>query len=228
MVGNLPSLPPNVSNLLGQEFSILRSKWGPCFRAHREQLPEPLGEHRGRRDLASGDRVGGGRGGGGCRPVSAGPRGWREPRRHGYYYFPPSASLPSRSEIRSERRGCLSRPRGTHADQEAAAAGSRGVRALPIPAERARGWQWTPRESGRVRCGGREPRSASRDHLASSLLLLSQPAPLRLGSWERVPGAELRPTMPRGLGEGHVSRPRTHLGCWTGRSPEEKKPRSEA
>lgn len=99
MVGNLPSLPPNVSNLLGQEFSILRSKWGPCFRAHREQLPEPLGELRGRRDLASGDRVGGGRGGGGCRPVSAGPRGWREPRRRGYYYFPPR--LPCLLALRS-------------------------------------------------------------------------------------------------------------------------------
>ena len=51
-------------------------------------------------------------------------------------------------------------------------------------------------ESGRVPCGGREPRSASRDHLASSLLL-SQPAPPSLGSWERVPRAELRPTMPQ-------------------------------
>lgn len=74
MVGTLSSPPPSVSNVLGQEFSILRSKWGPCFSAYREQLPEPLGEHRGRRDLASGDRVGRGGGGGGCRLVSAGPR----------------------------------------------------------------------------------------------------------------------------------------------------------
>ena len=34
----------------------------PCFKVHGKQLPETRGEHRGRGDLASGDRVGGGRG----------------------------------------------------------------------------------------------------------------------------------------------------------------------
>lgn len=50
MVGDTP--PPNISNVLGREFSILRSKWAPCFRARRGQLPQPRREHGGRGDPA--------------------------------------------------------------------------------------------------------------------------------------------------------------------------------
>lgn len=192
MVGIVPPPPPNISNVLGQEFSILRSKWvlasrltgSSCLNlgesiAGAETWPPGTG-------LAEAGEVGGG---GAVRsPRACG--GGESPDRHGYYYFSPWASLPFRSEIWSERGGCLSRPRGTHADQEAAAAGSPGFAGSCRSRPSARG-------ADSERRGSRgASHSASRDHLASRLRLLSQPAPLRRGSWERVPGAELRPTMP--------------------------------
>lgn len=135
MVGIVPPPPPNISNVLGQEFSILRSKWvlasgltgSSCLNlgesiAGAETWPPGTG-------LAEAGEVGGG---GAVRsPRACG--GGESPDRHGCYYFSPWASLPFRSEIWSERGGCLSRPRGTHAIRRRQQPGLRGLRGAADP-----------------------------------------------------------------------------------------------
>ncbi|XP_020934494.1 uncharacterized protein LOC106506836 isoform X2 [Sus scrofa] len=98
----------------------------------------------GRRCVARGDPAGatavGGRRGGGCRRVPGGRWRWRgTPTSRSRLRRPsPTASPPARPELRSRRRGFLSRPRGTPAAPEAAASGpSRGRRAEPGPSARA-------------------------------------------------------------------------------------------
>lgn len=120
------------------------------------------GEHRGRRDLASGDRV-----------AEAGEVGVavRSPRARGGGESPdvqlpaPSLGFPAFSlwDPEQNARGAafrvLAGPTRIRRRQQPGLGVCGRCRFRPS----ARGWQWTPRESGRVRCGGQgKPRSASK------------------------------------------------------------------